>query len=120
MLINGRPLAVRWIAEHVPAVIEAWNPGEKGGQAVAEITFRGRQSERQTDGHRSRGMPDNCRCTTTIPNPSVTGSSRDGGCPMSISIQSPCTRSAMGLSYTRFTYGDLQLGNEGNSPGRQS
>jgi beta-glucosidase len=39
ILINGRPLAVRWIAENVPAVVEAWLPGEKGGQAVAEILF---------------------------------------------------------------------------------
>ncbi len=39
VLINGRPLAVRWIAQHVPAVIEAWLPGEQGGRAVAEILF---------------------------------------------------------------------------------
>ncbi|MBN1997273.1 glycoside hydrolase family 3 C-terminal domain-containing protein [candidate division KSB1 bacterium] len=39
VLINGRPLAIRWIAENIPAVIEAWIPGEKGGQAVAEILF---------------------------------------------------------------------------------
>lgn len=39
VLINGRALSTRWIAENVPAVIEAWIPGEKGGQAVAEILF---------------------------------------------------------------------------------
>jgi beta-glucosidase len=39
VLINGRPLATRWIAEHVPAVIEAWVPGERGGEAVAEVLF---------------------------------------------------------------------------------
>lgn len=39
VLINGRPLAIPWIAEHVPAVVEAWLPGEKGGQAVAEVLF---------------------------------------------------------------------------------
>jgi len=39
VLINGRPLATRWIAEYVPGVVEAWLPGEKGGQALAEVIF---------------------------------------------------------------------------------
>jgi beta-glucosidase len=39
VLINGRPLATPWIAEHVPAIVEAWVPGERGGEAVAEILF---------------------------------------------------------------------------------
>jgi beta-glucosidase len=39
VLINGRPLSVRWIAEHVPAIVEAWEPGERGGEAVARMLF---------------------------------------------------------------------------------
>jgi beta-glucosidase len=39
VLENGRPLTVTWAAEHVPAILEAWYPGEFGGQAVAETLF---------------------------------------------------------------------------------
>lgn len=37
VLINGRPLALPWIKAHIPAVVEAWEPGCMGGQAVAEM-----------------------------------------------------------------------------------
>jgi beta-glucosidase len=39
VLINGRPLSVRWEAAHVSALVEAWEPGELGGRAVAEVLF---------------------------------------------------------------------------------
>ncbi len=39
VLENGRPLTIDWATEHVPAILEAWYPGEFGGQAVAETLF---------------------------------------------------------------------------------
>jgi beta-glucosidase len=39
VLENGRPLTIPWAAVHVPAILEAWYPGEFGGQAVAETLF---------------------------------------------------------------------------------
>ena len=41
MLENGRPLTIGWAKEHVPAILEAWYPGEFGGQAIAETLFGG-------------------------------------------------------------------------------
>lgn len=45
VLVNGRPLSIRWAAEHVPAIVEAWLPGERGGEAVADVLFGDQEPE---------------------------------------------------------------------------
>jgi beta-glucosidase len=37
VLFNGRPLSVNWVAKHIPAIVESWFGGEKGGLAIADV-----------------------------------------------------------------------------------
>ena len=39
LVLNGRPLDLRWAAENVPAILDIWYPGTQGGTAVANVLF---------------------------------------------------------------------------------
>lgn len=39
VLLNGSALAVNWAERHVPAILDAWYPGEEGGTALADVLF---------------------------------------------------------------------------------
>jgi beta-glucosidase len=39
VLFNGRPLVLDWESRNIPAILEAWLPGTKGGEALAAVVF---------------------------------------------------------------------------------
>ena len=39
VLVGGGVHALPWIARHVPAIVQAWLPGEEGGNAIADVLF---------------------------------------------------------------------------------
>jgi len=39
VLLNGSAVSINWANEHIPAILEAWYPGQAGGTAVAEALF---------------------------------------------------------------------------------
>ena len=39
VLVSGKPFAIPWVKENIPAIINQWYPGEQGGTAIAEVLF---------------------------------------------------------------------------------
>ncbi len=108
VLVNGRPLAVRWIAENVPALVEAWLPGEKGGQAVAEVLF----GDCNPSGRLSITVPRHAGQLPVYYNckPSKTYWLEHGwGKPYADMDSSPLYEFGYGLSYAEFEYRNLKI-----------
>ncbi len=105
VLVNGRPYALESIARVVPAILEAWLPGEEGGRAVAEALY----GQYNPGGKLPIGFP---RRVGQIPvyyrrKPSG-GRSQFWGDYVD-SPAGPLFPFGHGLSYTRFAYSDLKV-----------
>ena len=107
VLVNGRPLSISWIAENCNAVLEAWLPGEEGGDAIAEVLF----GDYNPAGRLPISMP---REVGQIP---VHYSRKPSSRGNYISIDSkPLFPFGHGLSYTEFKYGSLNIAPEKVGP----
>jgi len=105
VLINGRPLSTRWTAANVPAIVEAWRPGEEGGTAVADILF----GDYNPSGRLSITVPRHVGQLPMYYNHSPSKEywkSARGYVDMDAS---PLFEFGYGLSYTRFEYSDLRI-----------
>ncbi len=107
VLINGRALAVRWAAEHCPAIVEAWLPGEKGGTAVAEVLF----GDTNPSGRLSVTVPRHVGQLPVYYNykKSKRAWLRENGRQYVNLPATPLYLFGYGLSYTKFEYSDLKL-----------
>jgi beta-glucosidase len=100
VLINGRPQSIAWIAENVPAILEAWEPGMEGGKAVADILF----GDTNPSGKLPISIP---RSVGQLPvwynhQPSAEGDYR-------FMSSRPLYSFGYGLSYTQFEYNNLKI-----------
>jgi beta-glucosidase len=108
VLLNGRPLSIGWAAENVPAIIEAWEPGSEGGNAVADIMF----GDTNPGGKLPVTFPRNgnhsplyyARSLTHAPESSPMYRSRYWDSPTT-----PLYHFGFGLSYTTFSITNLKL-----------
>lgn len=108
VLINGRPLSTRWTSEHVPAILEAWIPGEKGGIAIADILFGDHNPSGRlpiTIPRHSGQLPAYYNHFSTKEHLAAWEGYRD--MPMS-----PLYEFGFGLSYTEFEFSNLQIRQE--------
>ena len=123
VLINGRPLSILWIAENVPAILEAWYPGEQGGNAIADILF----GKENPSGKLPVAIP---RCVGQVPvfynqKPSGRGYYHQPGMPgrpgkdYVFTTPEPLYEFGYGLSYTKFKYSNLRVTPTTIDPGGQ-
>jgi len=102
--ISGKPHSIEWVAEHVPAVLHAWLPGEEGGNAIADVLF----GEQSPSGRLPISIP---KSVGQLP---VYYARR----PNSRSERhvyadsDPLYPFGHGLCYTEFEYGDVDLASE--------
>ncbi len=98
--INGRPIVEPWIDENAHAIVEAWYPGQEGGNAIADVLF----GEENPSG----------RLTVSIPKhtgqlPVYYNGKRSRGKRYLEEDSKPRYPFGYGLSYTTFEYSNLSV-----------
>ena len=113
VLVHGRPYSIPWMTEHVPAILEAWYPGEEGGNAIADVLF----GKINPSGKLPISVPRSAGHVPAFYNhkPSARGYYRKPGAPGEpgrdyvFASPEPLYAFGHGLSYTTFAYTDLRV-----------
>jgi len=116
VLMNGRPLILNWADEHIPAILESWHLGSQSGHAIAQVLY----GDYNPSGKLPMSFP---RSEGQLPiyyNQKSTGRpGANGGDNGSVfwshygdEKNSPLYPFGFGLSYTTFSYSDIQLSND--------
>ena len=109
ILINGRPLSINWADRFVPAILEAWYPGSKGGTALADILFGDYNPGGKltvTFPKTVGQIPFNFPCK---PSSQIDGGKNPGPDGNMSRINGALYPFGYGLSYTTFEYSDLDI-----------
>ena len=108
LLMNGRPLALNWEAEHVDALVECWHLGIQMGHAVADVLY----GEKNPEGRLASSFPQvTGQCPIYY---SHVSTGRPGGKSKFTSryldvSHKPLYPFGYGLSYTTYAYSDMKL-----------
>ena len=113
VLVQGRPWTIDWEKAHVPAILEAWFPGEQGGNAIADILL----GKVNPSGRLNCTFPQSVGHLPVAYDykPSAHGVNREPGTPENpgrdyvFSSPAPLFAFGHGLSYTTFSYSDLAV-----------
>lgn len=110
VLNNGRPLALPWAAEHIPAIVEAWQLGTQTGNAVAQVLY----GDYNPSGKLPMSFPRNVGQCPIYYNLYNTGRPTDKDQNVFWSHYSDVEKTPLypfgyGLSYTSFEYKNLKM-----------
>lgn len=108
LLMNGRPLALQWEQEHIPAIVEAWHLGIEMGNAVAAVLC----GDVNPEGKLSSSFPrvtGQCPVYYNHPNTGRPGSKSKFTSRYIDTEPGVLYPFGYGCSYTRFSYSDLSV-----------
>ena len=114
VMVNGKPLNNAWITQHIPALVDAWEPGMYGGQAVAEILF----GEVNPSGRLPITIPQSAGHVPQYYYQTTSRYYTGYGLGSSRADDKPAFPFGHGLSYTTFAYGEPCLNDSILTEGR--